>query len=141
MLSRVFRRAPVFARRAFSTKYTPQHEYLTIKGDEGTIGITDFAQNALGDVVYVDLPKIGEKFSKGDSFGSVESVKAASDVYVPVSGEVIAINENLVDSPNLVNESPLEDGWFIKIKLSDAAEATELLDEEAYKTHCENEDH
>ncbi|OQR85030.1 glycine cleavage system H protein, mitochondrial precursor [Achlya hypogyna] len=142
MLSRVFRSASrPLARRAFATKFTPEHEYLNINGGEATVGITDFAQNALGDIVYVDLPSVGQKFAKGDSFGSVESVKAASDVYAPASGEVIAINEALTSSPELVNESPLVDGWFMKIKLTNPSETEELLDEAAYATHCENEAH
>jgi glycine cleavage system H protein len=147
MLSSVIRsavRAPATAsiiRRSFTTKYTEAHEYMTIKGSEATVGITDFAQNALGDVVYVDLPKVGDKFSKGEAFGSVESVKAASDVYAPASGEVIEINEKLADEPNLVNEGAMTSGWFIKMKLSDVKETSDLLDEKAYQEHCDKNDH
>ncbi|RLN59267.1 hypothetical protein BBJ29_006149 [Phytophthora kernoviae] len=119
----------------FSTKYTPQHEYITLKGKEGTIGITDFAQNSLGDVVYVDLPSVGDKFQKGDPFGAVESVKAASDVYTPASGT------DLAEKPDLVNEEAMTGGWFIKLELDDVSDVDELLDEAAYKEHCENEEH
>ncbi|KDO35042.1 glycine cleavage system H protein [Saprolegnia parasitica CBS 223.65] len=136
MLSRVFRsavRSPALARRSFATKFTPEHEYLIINGNEAT--------TALGDIVYVDLPSVGQKFAKGESFGSVESVKAASDVYAPASGEVIEVNEVLASSPELVNESPLENGWFMKIKLTNPAETSELLDEAAYQKHCDEADH
>ncbi|TMW65031.1 hypothetical protein Poli38472_009198 [Pythium oligandrum] len=125
----------------FSTKYTPQHEYIAVNGKEGTIGITDFAQNQLGDVVYVDLPAVGNTFAKGDVFGAVESVKAASDVYAPVSGTVTAVNEELSENPHLVNEEAMTGGWFIKISLDNESELDELLDEAAYKEHCENEEH
>ncbi|CAI5739021.1 unnamed protein product [Peronospora destructor] len=125
----------------FSTKYTPQHEYVTINGKEGTIGITDFAQNSLGDVVYVDLPAVGEKLKKGDAFGAVESVKAASDVYAPTAGTVTAVNENLADEPNLVNDEAMTGGWFIKLELDDVSDVDDLMDEAAYKEHCENEEH
>lgn len=126
--------------RSFSTKYAPSHEYIKVEGGVGTIGITDFAQKALGDVVYVDLPSVGDEFDKGDSFGSVESVKAASDVYLPVSGEIIAINEELSDDTSLVNSSPEEKAWFVKIKMKDEGEVGELLDESAYKNHCDSSD-
>ena len=107
----------------------------------GTIGITDFAQAALGDVVYVDLPSVGDALDKGDSFGAVESVKAASDVYMPAGGEVLEANEALESEPSLVNEGAMTDGWFIKIKVADEAELGELMDEAAYEAHCEAEDH
>ncbi|KAG3099867.1 hypothetical protein PI124_g9869 [Phytophthora idaei] len=125
----------------FSTKYTSQHEYVTLNGEEGTIGITDFAQNSLGDVVYVDLPSVGDKFAKGDAFGAVESVKAASDVYTPAAGTVTAVNEDLAESPNLVNDEAMTGGWFIKLELDDVSDLDDLLDEAAYKAHCENEEH
>merc|ERR1712046_30901 len=98
---------------------TEDHEWITVSDGIGTIGISDFAQTALGDVVYVDLPDAGDELEKGDAFGAVESVKAASDVYMPVSGEVVEINEALDENPALVNESSMEDGWFIRVKLSD----------------------
>ncbi|CAI5722028.1 unnamed protein product [Hyaloperonospora brassicae] len=125
----------------FSTKFTRQHEYVTIDGKEGTVGITDFAQNSLGDVVYVDLPAVGDKFQKGDTFGAVESVKAASDLYTPASGTVTAVNDNLVDEPNLVNDEAMSGGWFIKLELDNMSDVDDLLDENAYKELCESEEH
>jgi len=102
------------------------------------VGITDHAAEALGDVVYVDLPEEGDSFDAGESFGSVESVKAASDVYLPVSGEVMESNDALGDEPGLVNTSPFEEGWFVKIKITDDTVLDTLMDEAAYKAHCES---
>ena len=128
------------AQRGLATKFASSHEYIKVDGGVGTVGITDFAQKALGDVVYVDLPGVGDTFDKGDSFGSVESVKAASDVYLPVSGEIIEINEELSDDTSLVNSSPEDKAWFVKIKLSDEGELGDLLDDAAYKAHCDSSD-
>mmetsp|Transcript_8553 Transcript_8553/g.7662 ORF Transcript_8553/g.7662 Transcript_8553/m.7662 type:complete len:148 (+) Transcript_8553:117-560(+) len=116
-------------------KFTKSHEYIQLSGSIGTVGITDHAANALGDVVYVDLPLVGAAYTAGSSFGSVESVKAASDVYSPVTGEVVEVNAVLSSNPGTVNESPFESGWFIKLKLNDDGlkEFKELLDEAAYK--------
>uniref|UniRef100_A0A7S2V4N2 Glycine cleavage system H protein n=1 Tax=Fibrocapsa japonica TaxID=94617 RepID=A0A7S2V4N2_9STRA len=122
----------------FSTKYAPSHEWIKVDGDIGTVGITAHAADQLGDVVYVELPDEGADFSKGESFGSVESVKAASDVYTPVSGEIVAANEALSDTPGTVNESAEGDGWFMKIKLSDPSELDDLMDLEAYQKHCDS---
>lgn len=131
---------PSFASARFaSSYYTPAHEYVTVDGNIGTIGITDYAQSALGDIVFVDLPEVGEEFDKGDSFGSVESVKAASDVYAPVSGTVTEVNDILTDEPGLVNSKAESDGWFIKMELSKPEETAELMDDAAYKAHCEAE--
>ena len=115
------------------------HEYVKVEGNIGTCGITDFAQSALGDIVFVDLPSVGDEFDSGDSFGSVESVKAASDVYAPVSGTIIEINEKLEDSPELVNTHAEEDAWFVKIEMKDTSEVNGLMDEVAYEKHCEDE--
>lgn len=115
------------------------HEYAKVDGKVATVGITDFAQSALGDIVFVDLPEIGDEFEKGDSFGSVESVKAASDVYAPVSGVIVATNENLVNSPDIVNQSPEDRGWFVKIEIKDESELNELLDSDAYQAHCSSQ--
>lgn len=115
------------------------HEYVKVDGNVGTCGITDFAQAALGDIVFVDLPEVGDEFDKGDSFGSVESVKAASDVYAPVSGTVVEINEQLTEEPGMVNEHAEGDAWFIKIEIKDDSELGDLLAPDAYKEHCENE--
>ena len=133
----------VISYRSLATKFAASHEYIKLDGDVGTVGITEHAAKALGDVVFVDLPTIGSKYSAGDTFGSVESVKAASDVYSPVSGEVIAINESLTENPGTVNDSPLEKGWFIKIKVGAGgkAEFDKLLADAEYKNHCDNEAH
>ena len=116
-------------------KYTTDHEYVSIEGDVATIGITDYAQSQLGDVVFVELPATGKVLKQGDEAAVVESVKAASEVYAPVSGEVIAVNESLPDAPGTVNEDPLGKGWFIKIKLSDPDQLDALMDQAAYTAH------
>lgn len=113
-----------------------------MEGDVATCGITDFAQSALGDIVFVDLPDIDDDFEKGDSFGSVESVKAASDVYAPISGTVVEINEKLTEEPGVVNtDAEGAEGWFIKLKISDPDELGDLMTPEAYVEHCEKEAH
>uniref|UniRef100_A0A6U3XE37 Glycine cleavage system H protein n=1 Tax=Ditylum brightwellii TaxID=49249 RepID=A0A6U3XE37_9STRA len=127
--------------RFASTYYTPAHEYCKVEGKVTTCGITDFAQAQLGDIVFVDLPEVGDEFEKGDSFGSVESVKAASDVYAPVSGTVVEINEVLSDEPGVVNTSAEGEGWFVKIEMSEEGELDDLMGEEDYKAHCEAEAH
>lgn len=114
-------------------KYTKDHEWLRVEGEIGTIGITDYAQSELGDVVFVELPAVGKKVEFGQAFGTVEAVKAVSDLYSPVSGEVIEVNKEIQDSPELVNKEPYERGWMIKVKLSNAEEIKSLLDVEAYK--------
>lgn len=114
-------------------KFAPSHEWVKDNGDgTATVGISQHAQGLLGDVVFVELPEEGDEATAGEGFSLVESVKAASDVYSPVSGEVIAINEDLEDSPELINESPFSDGWIAKIKLSDPSQLDSLLDSEAY---------
>ena len=123
------------ARRAMSNYFAESHEYVKVDGEVGTVGITEFAANALGDIVFVDLPEVGDEVEKGESFGAVESVKAASDVYAPVSGEVVEINEALADTPDMVNSSAMEDGWFVKIKVSDEGELGDLMDDAAYAEH------
>lgn len=120
-----------------STYFTEDHEWIKVDGDEGTVGISAYAAKALGDVVFVELPDVGAEFDKGDEAAVVESVKAASEVYVPVGGEVIAVNEALEDAPETVNASPDGDGWFLKIKISDADELEGLMDETKYKEYCD----
>ena len=115
-----------------SLKYTPDHEWLNVEGDVAVVGITHHAQDALGDVVFVELPEVGTTFAAKDVAGVVESVKAAADVYMPVNGEIIEVNEALRDDPSLANSDPLGAGWFFKVKLSNAAEVDGLLDETAY---------
>jgi glycine cleavage system H protein len=114
-------------------KYTEEHEWVAIEEDIATIGISDFAQSQLGDVVFVELPEVGDELEAGKPFGVVESVKAVSDVYSPLSGEVVEINEELPDAPETLNTSPYEDGWLIKIRLSDPQELDDLLDVAAYQ--------
>jgi glycine cleavage system H protein len=119
--------------------YAASHEWVVTEGDEATCGISDFAQHELSNVVYVELPEVGETFAKGDTFATVESVKAASDIYMPMSGEVLAVNEQLDDQPQLINEQPFGTGWLIRFKVSNAVEYDSLLDAEAYQKHCEEE--
>jgi glycine cleavage system H protein len=115
-----------------TVKYTEDHEWLKIDGDTATVGITVHAQDALGDVVFVDLPAVGATLAQKETAGVVESVKAAADVYMPVSGEVIEVNEALRSDPSLANSDPLGAGWFFKIKLSDASQLDALMDETSY---------
>ncbi|XP_018459512.2 glycine cleavage system H protein 2, mitochondrial, partial [Raphanus sativus] len=134
------------AQRGFSSvvlkdlKYAESHEWVKIDGNKATFGITDHAQDHLGDVVYVELPDLGRSVSQGESFGAVESVKATSDINSPVSGKVVEVNEVLSESPGLVNTSPYEEGWIIKVELSDAGEVEKLMDSDKYSKFCEEED-
>ena len=114
-------------------QYTREHEWVRFDGDEATVGITDYAQEELGDIVYVELPQEGDQLKRSDSFAIVESVKAASDVYSPLSGEVVATNAELAAKPELANEDPYGTGWMIRIKRSDASESDELLDAAGYE--------
>lgn len=120
-------------------KYTPDHEWVEIHGDgTATVGITVHAQDALGDVVFVDLPEVGKAYAAKEVAGVVESVKAAADVYAPVSGEIVEVNESLRDDPSLANTDPLKAGWFFKVKLSNAAELDGLMDSTAYDELLKN---
>jgi glycine cleavage system H protein len=119
-----------------TTYYTEDHEYIRVEGDVGIIGITDFAQSQLGDVVYVELPAVGKSLAKGAEAAVVESVKAASEVYAPVAGEVIEVNSEIEGAPATVNEDAMGKGWFLKIRISDASELDSLMDEAAYKAHA-----
>jgi glycine cleavage system H protein len=114
-------------------RYTKQHEWIDVKGDTGTIGITDYAQHELGDVVFVELPKVGAKVEAGKSFGTVESVKAVSEIYSPASGEVLEANSALHDTPEKINSDPHGEAWLIKLKLSNPAEVHQLMDTKAYE--------
>ena len=120
-------------------KYTEEHEWILIEDDIATIGITDFAQDQLGDVVFVELPEVGDELEAGKSFGVVESVKAVSDVYAPLSGEVVEVNSDLPDEPEMVNTSAYEDGWMVKIRLSDPGEIDDLMDAAAYQEFVEQD--
>jgi glycine cleavage system H protein len=120
-------------------RYVSSHEWVRVEEDgTATIGITNHAQEALGDVVFVELPEVGAQLGAGDEAGVVESVKAASDIYAPIGGEIIAINENLEDNPDVVNEDPYGDGWFFKMRLDDAASVDDLLTAEQYDASCDD---
>jgi glycine cleavage system H protein len=115
-------------------RYNDSHEWVLDNGDGTvTIGITDHAQEALGDVVFVELPDVGRNLAKGDEFGVIESVKAASDLYAPVAGEIIAVNETLEDAPETINEAPYDGGWIMKVRIEDTASLDDLLDADAYQ--------
>jgi glycine cleavage system H protein len=119
-------------------RYTKEHEWISLDGKIGSIGITDYAQNSLGDIVYVDVPKVGDSVTANNSFGSVESVKAVSDLFSPVSGTVSAVNEDLKTSPDKINEAP-HDTWIIKVELADTSDFEKLLDASAYETFVSEE--
>ena len=119
--------------------YSESHEYVRVEGEYGYVGITDYAQHALGNVVYVDMPEVDDEVEAGEDFGAVESVKAASDLYSPVSGTVVEVNEALEDAPELINQDAFAN-WIIKVQLSDKAELDNLMDAAAYEEHCKNED-
>jgi glycine cleavage system H protein len=114
-------------------KYDEEHEWIRVEGDEGVIGISDYAQDQLSDVVYVELPEVGDTFDRGDILAVVESVKAASDVYMPITGEVLEVNDALEDSPELVNQDPYGEAWFVRVSIEDPTELDDLMDARAYK--------
>ena len=117
--------------------YNKTHEWVRIEGEVGYAGISDYAQDQLGDIVYVELPEVGDTFGQGEVFGVVESVKAASDLYMPLAGEILEVNNDLNDSPELVNQDPYGEGWFIKIAVEDEEEASKLLDAAGYRQFAE----
>jgi len=122
------------------SRYAKSHEYIHVEGEVGTIGITDYAQKELGDVVFVELPQVGTQLEAGDELGSIESVKAVSELFAPVGGEVVEVNERLTEKPELVNTDPYGDGWMVRIKLADASEVEELLmTAEEYDEYVETE--
>ena len=121
------------------SRYAKSHEYVHAEGDVGTIGITDYAQKELGDVVFVELPQVGSQLEAGDELGSIESVKAVSELFSPVSGEVVEINEKLAEKPELVNTDPYGDGWMIRIRLDDATEMDELMTADDYEDYVQTE--
>lgn len=114
-------------------KYSKEHEWVKVEGNTAIIGITDFAQSELGDIVFVELPEVEDELTEGETFGSVESVKTVSELYSPVSGKVVAVNENLEDAPEAVNESPYEEAWMVKVELKDESELDALLDANGYE--------
>lgn len=117
--------------------YSKEHEWVKVKGNTALIGITDFAQSELGDIVYVELPEVGATIQKGEPFGSVESVKTVSELYAPINGKVISVNEALGDSPEEINDSPYEDGWMIEVEIADESELKNLLSAEQYQESIE----
>ncbi|MBL8155604.1 MAG: glycine cleavage system protein GcvH [Anaerolineae bacterium] len=119
-------------------KYTENDEWLRIEGDTATIGLSDYAQDQLNDIVYVELPDVGASFDKGQAFGVVESVKAASDIFMPVGGTVTEVNNALEDEPEVINTDPYGKGWIIKVRLKDAGQASALMDSAAYLKYCES---
>ncbi len=118
-------------------RYSKDHEYVSVNGDVATIGITDYAQHSLGDVVYVDMPRVGDKFGTHESFGSVESVKAVSEIFTPVAGEVVEVNEGLNDAPESVNNDPYNAGWMVKVKMDNPGEADAMLNAAEYEEYLE----
>ena len=118
-----------------ATRFTTDHEYVRVNGDIGVVGVTDYAQSQLGDIVFIELPSVGKKIAKGEQLATIESVKAASELFSPVSGEVVEVNGELDTSPALVNEDPLGAGWFVKLRLFEPDELAGLLDDDAYQTH------
>ena len=120
--------------------YTKEHEWIRVNDNLGTIGITDFATKELGEVVYVELPKVGDKFKVGDAFGNVESVKAVSELFLPCTGEVIEVNEDLGNSPELLNEDPYGKAWLIQIRMKDPSETTDLMSAEEYDEYIKEEE-
>ena len=119
------------------TKFSKDHEWVRLEGGIATVGITDHAQNALGDVVFVDLPEVGREVTAGESIAVVESVKAASDVYAPIAGKIVEVNSGLGDNPGTINTAPTTDGWFFKIEAADVAEVAALMDEAAYAAYVD----
>ena len=124
-----------------SLRFAKTHEWVLVDGDIATIGISDFAVKLLTDIVYLALPAVGKKFSPGESMGEIESVKAVSDVFAPVSGEVVAVNDNLPDNLSLLNESPFEKAWIAKIRMADSSQVNQLLTYADYQTHCASAGH
>ena len=118
-------------------RYSKDHEWISVDGDVAAIGITDYAQSSLGDVVYIDMPRVGDKFAAHEAFGSVESVKAVSEVFIPIGGEVTEVNESLNDTPEKVNSDPYGDAWFIKVKMDNAGEADGMLSSAEYEEYLE----
>lgn len=120
-------------------RYSKDHEWVSVSGDVASIGITDYAQGSLGDVVYIDLPRVGDKFGTHEAFGSVESVKAVSEIFTPVAGEVVEVNDGLNDTPEKVNNDPYGEAWFIKLKMENAGEADAMLSAEEYDEYLSSQ--
>lgn len=121
-----------------SIKFTDDHEWILVEGDQATVGITEYAQEQLGDVVFVELPEVGNELEQGDEAGVIESVKAASEIYAPVNGTITEVNDTLTDAPGLINTSPEADGWMFKVSLSDSSQLDDLMDKAAYDSHVKD---
>ncbi|HMO82260.1 MAG TPA: glycine cleavage system protein GcvH [Pyrinomonadaceae bacterium] len=121
-------------------RYSKDHEWVSVDGDTATIGITDYAQHSLGDVVYIDFPRAGDRFASHEAFGSVESVKAVSEIFTPIAGEVTEVNEGLNDSPELVNSDPYGEGWMVKLKMDNPGEVDGMLSGEEYEEYLSSQD-
>lgn len=117
--------------------YTKDDEWIRVDGDEATVGVSDYAQDSLSDIVYLELPDVGDTFDEGESFGVIESVKAAADLYMPVSGEIVAVNEDLMDEPEVVNTDPYGQAWMVRVRMSDESELDELMDADAYRAYVD----
>ena len=117
--------------------YTKDDEWLRVEEDEATVGISDYAQDSLSDIVYLELPQVGESFDEGEPFGVVESVKAAADLFMPAAGEIVEVNEGLMDEPEVINTDPYGQAWMVRIKLEDKSQLDDLMDAEAYADYCE----
>ncbi len=122
-------------------KYARSDEWIRVEGDTATVGVTDYAQSELSDVVYVDMPAVGDAFEAGQSFGSVESVKAASEIYLPVAGAITAVNDALASKPELINQDPYGEGWIVRLKITDPANLANLMDAAAYEKYCAERKH
>ncbi len=120
-------------------RYSKDHEWVAVDGDTATIGITDYAQHALGDVVYIDMPRVGDKFGTHEAFGSVESVKAVSEIFTPVAGEVVEVNDGVNDTPEAVNKEPYTDGWMVKVKMDNPGEADAMLSAVEYEEYLSSQ--
>lgn len=118
-------------------RYTKEDEWVRVEGDTATVGITDYAQDSLSDIVYLELPSEGDFFGEGETFGVVESVKAAADLFMPLSGDITAVNEDLIDAPETVNSDPYGDAWMVKIKMSEPDQLDDLMDADAYQKYCD----
>ncbi len=117
--------------------YTRDDEWVRVEGDEATVGVSDYAQDSLSDIVYLELPDVGDSYEEGDTFGVIESVKAAADLYMPASGEIVAVNEALLDEPEAVNEDPYGRAWMVRVRLSDKSQLDELMDADAYRAYVD----
>lgn len=121
-------------------RYSEEHEWLRLTGDQVTIGITDHAQSQMGDIVFIELPEVGDEITRGEAFGTLESTKAVSELFAPISGKIVEINETLIDAPEAINEDPYGDGWMLRVEPADPSDLDDMLSPEGYQEHIESED-